>query len=112
MGVGQFLLLVGASIVMIGPKDLPIVARNLGYGLGRAMGALRGARNALREAAKDPEIERMSQDLTKGLEVSLRGRADACHAADFFVVGYSSHSHRDRVAVGNAGCALCFDKSH
>jgi Sec-independent protein translocase protein TatA len=67
MGFTSFLVGVGAVIVVVGPKDLPIVARKLGYAVGRSVAFLRSARRVAREVSKDPEVAQMVAQVEKGV---------------------------------------------
>jgi hypothetical protein len=70
------LLVAGATVAVIGPKELPGVARKLGFAVGRSLGVLRGAKRAVRQAAQDPEIVGMTQEVEKGLEDIRKIRAE------------------------------------
>ena len=52
MGFSTVMAIVGATIVVAGPRDLPKVARRIGYTFGRSLSFLRSARGAIREASK------------------------------------------------------------
>ncbi len=58
---------VGTAVLVIGPRELPIVANKLGYAVGRSVSLLRNARNAAREVSRDPEIAAMTAEVEKGL---------------------------------------------
>lgn len=83
MGLTSVLVFVGASVVLIGPKELPLVAHQLGRAVGRTVSALRGLRQVVRKAAQDPEIQRLSSDVEKGLAVSKH----AVRACIFMLTG-------------------------
>lgn len=65
----------GVSVVAAG-KELPNIARSVGFGVGRSVSWFRHLRAALREAARDPEVERMTRELEQGLEDVRRIRAE------------------------------------
>ncbi len=74
MGLGSALLVVGTSLLVLGPKELPAVARRAGFAVGRSLAFLRSARNAVRDASKDPEVAAMAREVEKGLEDMRRIR--------------------------------------
>jgi Sec-independent protein translocase protein TatA len=77
MGITGLLTAIGATILVVGPKDMPIVAKKLGYALGRSVAFLRSARRAAREASKDPELAQMVTEVEKGVADMRRIREGA-----------------------------------
>ncbi len=59
--------MLGTAVLVIGPRELPVVAGRLGYAVGRSVSMLRSARNAVREVTRDPEIAAMTKEVEKGL---------------------------------------------
>ncbi len=84
MGLTSFMVGVGAIVVVLGPKDLPIVARKLGFAVGKSVAFLRSARRVVHEASKDPEMARMVADVQKGVEDMQRIRAGEKKRVWFF----------------------------
>ena len=68
MGFSSALIIIGATIITIGPKELPVFAHKFGFFCGRFISFVRSARSSLHEASKDPEIMAMTQEMEKGLQ--------------------------------------------
>lgn len=52
MGLTSALVAAGVAIVVIGPRELPSVARKVGFMAGRGLAFFRQLRGAVREASK------------------------------------------------------------
>lgn len=57
IGWPELALIVILSVLVIGPKELPLVLRTLGRWAGRARAILRDFRNSLDEIAKESELD-------------------------------------------------------
>ena len=57
MGFTSGLLVVAGTIFVIGRKELPMLARKLGYACGRSLAFARSAKTAVREASKGMSLQ-------------------------------------------------------
>jgi Sec-independent protein translocase protein TatA len=106
MGLGTALLVAGTTLLVVGPKQLPAVARQAGYALGRSLAFARSARNAVRDASKDPEVAAMAREVEKGLEDMRRIRDEiqslSAQRAVPYILAEASGSKGDEESASNA----------
>eukprot|EP00899_Mesostigma_viride_P020971 jgi/Mesvir1/28876/Mv17971-RA.1 len=67
IGYGELAVIVAMSAVVLGPKDLPIVARALGRFSGQAVGFLYKARRQFDAYADRSELSKLHEELQHGL---------------------------------------------
>ena len=65
------LLVIGiVALIVIGPKDLPVVFRQVGQFVGKAKGMAREFSRAMNDAADDAGVRNMAQDLNKTMKAA------------------------------------------
>jgi sec-independent protein translocase protein TatB len=65
------LLLIGiVALIVVGPKDLPILFRNVGQFVGKAKGMAREFSRAMNDAADDSGVRTLAKDLNKTLKTA------------------------------------------
>ncbi|KAJ8441835.1 hypothetical protein Cgig2_021525 [Carnegiea gigantea] len=72
LSYGEIFLILGATAALLGPKDLPIIARAAGRLTGRAIGYVQLVRGQLENTMGKTEIRQMSKDVQ-----DLRAQWDA-----------------------------------
>ncbi|KAJ7979946.1 sec-independent protein translocase protein TatB-like [Quillaja saponaria] len=60
---GELFLLIGATAALVGPKDLPIIARNAGRIAGRAIGYVQLARGQFENVMQQSEARQVHKEL-------------------------------------------------
>ncbi|KFK31704.1 hypothetical protein AALP_AA6G148200 [Arabis alpina] len=76
LSYGELLLIIGATAAVVGPKDLPIIARAGGRLFGRAIGYIQMARGHMDGVMKQPQMQELSknvQDLQAQLDAISHG---------------------------------------
>lgn len=73
MGLASFLLAAGAAGLVIGPRELPVVARRLGRALGQAVALVRAVRVAV---AEEPTLAAAARQVEQGLADVRRIRSE------------------------------------
>ena len=63
LGWTEMLVVGVVALIVIGPKDLPVVFRNVGRWVGKARGMAREFSRAMNDAAKDSGVNEISQGL-------------------------------------------------
>ncbi|KAG7604795.1 hypothetical protein AtNW77_Chr5g0126721 [Arabidopsis thaliana] len=90
LSYGELLLIVGATAALVGPKDLPIIARAGGRLFGRAIGYINMARGHLDGVMKQPQMQEISKEVQ-----DLRAQVDAIsHGARFSLFDSSPLTRR------------------
>jgi len=64
---GEIAVLTGATLALVGRKDLPIVSRVFGQQLGRIVGLVHGARIRADRFASDHQLKRLQNEFKSGL---------------------------------------------
>ena len=67
LGWTEMLVIGIVALIVIGPKDLPVLFRTLGQFIGKAKGMAREFSRAMNDAAKDAGVS----DVTKGLQAAV-----------------------------------------
>ncbi|VVB07211.1 unnamed protein product [Arabis nemorensis] len=76
LSYGELLLIIGVTAAVVGPKDLPIIARAGGRLFGRAIGYIQMARGHMDGVMKQPQMQELSknvQDLQAQLDAISHG---------------------------------------
>ncbi len=68
---GELVLVAFVALVVVGPKDLPVVMRILGRWAGQCRGVLDEFRQGFRSAMQESSLEEMGKDI-HGLEQEIR----------------------------------------
>ncbi|KAG7536580.1 Ribonuclease H domain [Arabidopsis suecica] len=90
LSYGELLLIIGATAAVVGPKDLPIIARAGGRLFGRAIGYINMARGHLDGVMKQPQMQEISKEVQ-----DLRAQVDAIsHGARFSLFDSSPLTRR------------------
>ncbi|EFH41665.1 hypothetical protein ARALYDRAFT_331037 [Arabidopsis lyrata subsp. lyrata] len=90
LSYGELLLILGATAAVVGPKDLPIIARAGGRLFGRAIGYINMARGHLDGVMKQPQMQEISKEVQ-----DLRAQVDAIsHGARFSLFDSSPLTRR------------------
>ncbi|GAB2226872.1 hypothetical protein Droror1_Dr00008669 [Drosera rotundifolia] len=63
LSYGEILLIIGATAALIGPKDLPIMARTAGRLAGRAIGYVQVARGHLDQVMQNTQFRQVNKEL-------------------------------------------------
>lgn len=64
---GEIFVLTGATVLLVGKKDLPVACNFLGTQIGRAVGLLQGARIRADRFAQHHELKALQNELRSGL---------------------------------------------
>ncbi|CAN8267690.1 unnamed protein product [Cochlearia groenlandica] len=79
LSYGEILVIIGTTAAVVGPKDLPIIARAGGRLFGRAIGYIQMARGHIDGVMKQPQMQEISKEVQ-----DLRAQVDAIsHGASF-----------------------------
>ncbi|KCZ93264.1 twin-arginine translocation protein TatA [Hyphomonas johnsonii MHS-2] len=78
VGFSELLILALAALIIVGPKDLPMMMRKLGQFVGKARGMAREFQAAFEDIARQSELE----DLRKEIEDLKRSNAMTDAQAD------------------------------
>lgn len=62
-GFSEFLLLAVAALIVVGPKDLPMMMRKIGQFVGKARGMAREFQAAFDDIARQTELEELRQEI-------------------------------------------------
>src|SRR3954452_15698353 len=72
IGYSELLLIAVVGLVVIGPKDLPRVMRQVGRGVGRAQGMARHFRSGIDAMIRESELEEMEKKWREENEKIMR----------------------------------------
>ncbi|CAA7024615.1 unnamed protein product [Microthlaspi erraticum] len=90
LSYGEILVIIGATAAVVGPKDLPIIARAGGRLFGRAIGYIQMARGHIDGVMKQPQMQEISKEVQ-----DLRAQVDAIsHGASFSLFNPSPLTRR------------------
>ncbi|CAH2060355.1 unnamed protein product [Thlaspi arvense] len=90
LSYGEILIIIGATAAVVGPKDLPIIARTGGRLFGRAIGYIQMARGHIDGVMKQPQMQEISKEVQ-----DLRAQVDAIsHGASFSLFNSSPLTRR------------------
>ncbi len=70
LGMTELLVIGVVALIVIGPKDLPVVFRTVGQYVGKAKGMAREFSRAMNDAADDTGVRSMAGDLNKSLKAA------------------------------------------
>jgi sec-independent protein translocase protein TatB len=65
IGWSEMMVILVVALIVIGPKDLPRVARNVGRWVGKARGMAREFQNQLEEMAREAELDKVKDEIEK-----------------------------------------------
>ncbi|ARO14979.1 Sec-independent protein translocase protein tatB-like protein, putative [Ketogulonicigenium robustum] len=63
LGMGEMAVIGIVALIVVGPKDLPVLFRNIGNFVGKAQGMAREFSRAMNDAAKDSGVSEINQTL-------------------------------------------------
>src|ERR1019366_2286261 len=97
------LMIIGAvALIVVGPKDLPILMRRVGQFVGKMRGMANEFRASFEDLARQSELE----DLRKEVEAMRADHRSLTQfnpmAADYSAPGFTAHEEPDPVAVAAA----------
>lgn len=70
IGSWEFLIVIAVALVVIGPKDLPALIRNVSTWIRRAKDLARDFQSGLEDMARETDLEKIKEDLTADLDTS------------------------------------------
>ena len=70
LGWSELLVIGVVALIVVGPKDLPILFRRVGQFVGKAKGMAREFTQAMNDAADDTGVREMSSSLNKSLKAA------------------------------------------
>lgn len=70
LGMTELLVIGVVALIVIGPKDLPVVFRTVGNYVGKAKGMAREFSRAMNDAADDSGVRNMASDINKTLKTA------------------------------------------
>ena len=62
-GIAEFLLLAAAALIVVGPKDLPMMMRKLGQFVARGRAMAREFQSAFDDIAKQAELDELRKEI-------------------------------------------------
>lgn len=62
-GIAEFLLLAAAALIVVGPKDLPLMMRKLGQIVARGRAMAREFQSAFDDIAKQAELDELRKEI-------------------------------------------------
>ena len=62
-GIAEFLLLAAAALIVVGPKDLPVMMRKLGQFVARGRAMAREFQSAFDDIAKQAELDELRKEI-------------------------------------------------
>jgi sec-independent protein translocase protein TatB len=65
IGWSEMMVILVVALIVIGPKDLPRVARNVGRWVGKARAMARDFQNQLEDMAREAELDKVKQEIEK-----------------------------------------------
>jgi sec-independent protein translocase protein TatB len=65
IGWSEMMVILVVALIVIGPKDLPRVARNVGRWVGKARGMAREFQSQLEDMAREAELDKVKQEIEK-----------------------------------------------
>jgi sec-independent protein translocase protein TatB len=65
IGWSEMMVILVVALIVIGPKDLPRVARNVGRWVGKARAMAREFQNQLEDMAREAELDKVKQEIEK-----------------------------------------------
>jgi len=73
IGWSEMAVVALVAIIVIGPRDLPRVARAVGRWMGKARAMAREFQRSLDEMAREAELDQLRKELEKATRVDVRG---------------------------------------
>lgn len=65
LGWSEMMVILVVALIVIGPRDLPRVARNVGRWVAKARAMAREFQNQLEDMARETELDKVKQDIEK-----------------------------------------------
>ena len=81
LGAMELLVIGVVALIVVGPKDLPVMFRNVGRFMGRMKGMARDFQRAMNEAADDVGVKDLDRDIRKMTSARKLGLGDVDDAA-------------------------------
>lgn len=73
IGWSEMAIVALVAIIVIGPRDLPRVARAVGRWMGKARAMAREFQRSLDEMAREAELDELKKELEKSTRIDVRG---------------------------------------
>jgi sec-independent protein translocase protein TatB len=77
IGWSEMLVVGVVALIVVGPKDLPVMFRTVGQFVGKAKGMAREFSQAMNDAADDTGIKKISGDLNKSIKAATNPMGSA-----------------------------------
>jgi sec-independent protein translocase protein TatB len=72
IGWSEMAVILLVALIVIGPKDLPVLARNLGRWVGKARGMAREFQSSLEAMAREAELDKVRDEINRVGRTDLR----------------------------------------
>ena len=105
MGWSELLVVGVVALIVVGPKDLPILFRKVGQFVGKAKGMAREFSNAMNDAADDTGMREISSGLNKSLKAAtnpLGSAMDGVKSATKSLTDIDPNSETGKMAAKRA----------
>ncbi|MGR3509895.1 MAG: Sec-independent protein translocase protein TatB [Sulfitobacter sp.] len=105
MGWSELLVVGVVALIVVGPKDLPILFRKVGQFVGKAKGMAREFSNAMNDAADDTGMREISSGLNKSLKAAtnpLGSAMDGVKSATESLTDIDPNSETGKMAAKRA----------
>ena len=76
IGWSEMAVILMVALIVIGPKDLPRVARTIGKWTGKARGMAREFQRSIEDMAREAELQDIKQEMNKLSRVDVRSRIE------------------------------------
>ena len=105
MGWSELLVVGVVALIVVGPKDLPVLFRKVGQFVGKAKGMAREFSSAMNDAADDTGMREMSAGLSKSLKTAtnpLGSAMDEVKSATKSLTKFDPDSNTGKLAAERA----------
>lgn len=105
LGWSELLIIGVVALIVVGPKDLPILFRKVGQFVGKAKGMAREFSNAMNDAADDTGMREISSGLNKSLRAAsnpLGSAMDSVKSATKSMADIDPNSETGKLAAKRA----------
>lgn len=105
MGWSELLVVGVVALIVVGPKDLPVLFRKVGQFVGKAKGMAREFSSAMNDAADDTGMREMSAGLSKSLKTAtnpLGSAMDEVKSATKSLTKFDPESNTGKLAAERA----------
>ncbi|WP_299200554.1 Sec-independent protein translocase protein TatB [uncultured Tateyamaria sp.] len=105
LGLAELLVIGIVALIVIGPKDLPMVFRNVGHFVGKARGMAREFSSAMNQAADEAgvkDIQRTIKTATNPVKSAMDGVKDAARDVTSSLTDLDPESETGKLAAEKA----------